>query len=592
MTWFSLQGKVATGLLCVLLACAACDPRQESPTPAVSTRGYLGKAELLNGQAPAAPVSASAFAPGETAITSNQLEGRLSLDTGSADINLIKLFDLFESTEDEELRIGTLPPIGLEVIQDGQNLIPVQRGRQDSAHPYWEWVVEPGKAWDEPGDEGWTRASLPFALLQRNANCTHNGMMSFLFRSDGSISPLSFQIASETCYYLKFDMWGTVPLNYQPGEVGSREELKAAYRAEAAARLPVKPLSDLAEDYPGARPEHFLNHDISTVSTYGFLIDGTHYSGGCPSRYGPLPYCEVLDLPSYSLAKTIIGGTVLMQLEQLYPGARSLLVSDYVPECAGDDRWDGVTLEHLLDMSTGNYLSTVDQEDEFLAYQGPMFSEEEHAAKIAQACSQFPRNSEPGTTWVYHTTDTYIAGAVMNAFLKEQTGADNDFYDDLFAARVLAPLNFSPTMQATLRSYDDTAQPFTGYGLTLLADDVVRYADFLMNSRGEISGEQILNPQLLSAALQQDPSDPGMTVEQGTMRYNNGLWAANLLPVETCPDETWIPLMSGYGGISVALLPNNTVYYVFTDGAQFKWAQAALESNRLKPFCENPAHDL
>jgi hypothetical protein len=47
--------------------------------------------------------------------------------------------------------------------------------------------------------------------------------------------------------------------------------------------------------------------------------------------------------------------------------------------------------------------------------------------------------------------------------------------------------------------------------------------------------------------------------------------------------------MSGYGGISVAMLPNGSVYYVFSDGAQFKWAEAAIESHKLKSFCEAKA---
>jgi hypothetical protein len=54
-----------------------------------------------------------------------------------------------------------------------------------------------------------------------------------------------------------------------------------------------------------------------------------------------------------------------------------------------------------------------------------------------------------------------------------------------------------------------------------------------------------------------------------------------------CDSPLWIPFMSGYGGISIAMLPNGSVYYVFSDGAHFKWADAAIESHSIKPFCEN-----
>jgi len=52
-----------------------------------------------------------------------------------------------------------------------------------------------------------------------------------------------------------------------------------------------------------------------------------------------------------------------------------------------------------------------------------------------------------------------------------------------------------------------------------------------------------------------------------------------------CPHAVWIPFLSGYGGISVALFPNNSVYYVFSDGGHFEWAKAAVESNNIRRYC-------
>ena len=80
-----------------------------------------------------------------------------------------------------------------------------------------------------------------------------------------------------------------------------------------------------------------------------------------------------------------------------------------------------------------------------------------------------------------------------------------------------------------------------------------------------------------------------MTVETDHVRYNNGVWATTVLPPGACPGPVWIPFMSGYGGISIVLMPNQSVYYVFSDGAHFKWAEAATESHQLKTFCEASA---
>jgi len=578
----------ALRLFSTLAACALLASCNSPGDPgAVLVRSDLGLDFLTGSDTLQAPVPTAAFSPRPRGKPGNHFEGRLSLSASSRDSNMQVVSDLFGRAGEAQLSLHTLPVIGFELVQDGSDLIPVVRGRQVSQHPAWEWVLEAGQVWDEAGDGGWTRASLPFALVQRNANCTHNGLLTFLFKSDGSVSRAAYQVGSETCFYFQADLWGTVDAQYEPGTVENRAGVIRHYRSELAARLPVKEIAALADAYPVVDLARFRLHDPGEVTTYGLVMDGVHYSGGCMTRFGPYPYCQSMVLPSYSLAKTILAGTVYMQLERLYPGIGEALVPDYVPECRGDERWKGVTLQHLLDMGTGNYRSTTNQEDEFFSYDSPMFSEETHAAKIATACTLFPRVSEPGTDWVYHTSDTYIAGALMNAYLREQLGEQQDIFGDLLVKNVLAPLSFSPAMRSGMRSYDEFAQPFSGYGMFLLPDDIARFALFLLTSEGRVGKEPVLDQGQLMSALQRNPDDPGMRAGSDTLRYNNGMWAANILPAGTCAGDVWLPFMSGYGGISVVLMPNDSVYYVFSDGAHFKWADAAAESNQLKPFCEN-----
>src|SRR3546814_20214925 len=81
--------------------------------------------------------------------------------------------------------------------------LPVRRDSVPGSHPHWEYVLSPGRVWDEAGDNGYSRVALPFALQQKNANCMHNGVLTFLFKDDGSVSKVAYQIASETCLYFK-----------------------------------------------------------------------------------------------------------------------------------------------------------------------------------------------------------------------------------------------------------------------------------------------------------------------------------------------------------------------------------------------------
>ena len=167
--------------LILLLSCDG--PQNSSQLPG---RSDLGP-EFLRGTGPLGrPAPAEAFTPRVTGPAANRFEGRLSLSMQPAGSRMDVIKDLFNRAGDTRLRLNDLPGINIQLVQDGNTLIPVDRARQAGGHPAWEWVLEAGQVWDEPGDNGWSRASLPFALVQRNANCTHNGLLTFLFKTDGS----------------------------------------------------------------------------------------------------------------------------------------------------------------------------------------------------------------------------------------------------------------------------------------------------------------------------------------------------------------------------------------------------------------------
>jgi len=572
-----------------LLILAACSEPPPPPGPTSSLRPHLAAEFLLGDAGLESPVPTTAYQPPTEINPANRFQGTLVLDISPGTGQAASRVDRFDQLEIDQLKIADLPPFQFDFVQEGSNLIPAKRGVQPSDHPYWEFILEPGKAWDEAGDGGYTRASIPFSLQERNANCTHNGLLTFLFKSGGEVSRVAYQVGSESCFYLQADLWGVVPARYQPKQLPEADAIIEAYRQEVAARLPVRPFSALSRDYPGTDLGMFRLHDPAEVTTYGFVMDGIHYSGGCETRYGPYPYCDVLDLPSYSLAKTVFAGTALAWMEANYPGSGSLLVTDYVPECSTDGRWEGVTLEHLVDMATGNYSSTESQVDEFASYETDFMGSELHADKIRTACSLFPRKSEPGSQFVYHTSDTYIAGTLINAYLREQAGSGGnppDIHRDVLVEEIMKPLDLSPVTWKTRRTYDEEAQPFAGFGLTFHSDDIVRFNLFLMNSKGMIGNKQVIDRKELEAALQRDPSDPGLNSGSELFRYNNGFWAHDVKENTGCSKSVWIPFMSGYGGISVVLLPNNSIYYVFSDGGHFEWAGAVDESNNIRKFCE------
>ncbi|MFD2986328.1 hypothetical protein [Sphingopyxis terrae] len=158
----------------------------------------------------------------------------------------------------------------------------------------------------------------------------------------------------------------------------------------------------------------------------------------------------------------------------------------------------------------------------------------------------------------------------MAAILREKRGAEADLYNDLVRP-LWDRLTLSPTLSTTRRSDDPAAQPFVGWGLTYQPDDIARLSRWLMQG-----ADGLLDERLLSAAMQR-------------ARRGAGFPAAFPLPLSRrlldprygamlgCPGSFWVPAMSGFGGISVAMLSGrDALFYSFGDSDHWDWSAAAV----------------
>jgi hypothetical protein len=575
--------KSAAAALLALLAAAPAAFAQKAPPL---------DAAILAGDAPYdAPVPMSAYAlpfgaePAQAAFT-----GRLRFRVAPADARHTLLLDRWKfATPGGEW--GVPPAFDFGFVAAAGHLVPVERGIVAGDGDWWDWVVGPGRTWQD-GDSGWSRASVPFALVEKNANCIHNGVLTFRYRGESEVSRVAYQVSHETCWYFQFDAWGTAAATRTADPDLDPARVAAAFGAETARRLPVKPIEQLELAYPGANAASFGSKediDPRDMTAYGLLVRGVHYAGGCETRSGRYPYCDEMLLPSYSVAKTVMAALALMRAEVVHPGVRNFAVTDYVPECRDAGGWDGVTLENLLDMATGRYESAEPEADEDAMNTGRFYVAPTHAEKIRIACTHFPRKEAPGKRWVYHTTDTYILGAALSAWWQREKGADADFYRDLLVDPVFSRLGLSPELATPRRTLDAVAQPFTGWGLVLRRDDLVKLGGFLAFGDGSLGKDRLLDAAMLNAAMQRDPADPGLPATNRDFRYNNGVWAWNIADTLGCRQPAWVPFMSGFGGISVVMMPNGIVYYYVSDGGVFRWARAVGEAQRFGPICRGDA---
>lgn len=534
------------------------------------------------------PVSLVEFTPSAgSRPASNVFSGRLTLSTDTQSNHFDLLVDELNFIELDRPGMQELPPFDFEFVQAGDHLIPVLSGPVSNDHNWWEFVLQPGPVWDEDSDDGFSRAAIPFALKERREDCIHNGLITFLFNDDGVVSQLAFQISNQTCRYLQFEMYGLLQADYEPGAVASARKTIATFASNRANRLPLRSMAQLETDFVGADSAEFGSVeeiDPRDMTIFGFIIDGVHYAGGCDTKYGEYPYCDEMAVPSYSTAKSFVGGLGLMRAEQIYPGTAGAMLSDYVPECG--DGWEGVTIEHALDMTTGHYGSPEPHVDEDAAIVSRFFTGEDHATKIDFACNEFPRKSEPGDHWSYQTWATYLAGTAINNRLQSLAGSDADFFDDFLVADIWTPLGLSQLAKQTRRTTDAIAQPFTGFGLTLLRDDVAKLAQFIGVDDGRLNDVDMLDRRLFDAIKQRNPDDPGMLAETELIRYNNGFRSMDVSTTLGCAEPTWLVTMSGFGGINIVLMPNDTAYYYFSDGNVHRYLHAVRESHRIRPMCQ------
>ncbi len=520
--------------------------------------------------------------PPAAAPPPHALEGVLELGGGPAE-DLTVHADLFELAHDPRWRIGELPPLRLELVADGPDLLPTVRGPQPADHPYWEFLAEPGRAWADPGQPERAIAVLPFALKEGNQNCVHYGLARFTYGADGIDGPVDWQIASETCLYLKFDAWGRSGAAFTAGVVPEAESTREAWRNEQAAHMPTRPVAALLERDPDLDLDALAPPAVDDATAWGVVLDGVHYRSDCPTRQGPHPFCDRVALPSYSTAKSLFAGLVFLRMVRRWPELESVEVPQLLPECAlGDGRWDGVRLRHLVDMTTGNYDSAEFHADEDAAKMQAFFLATTSADKLRFACEAWPRQSEPGSRPVYHSSDDYLLGVALNRFLKSRLGETADIHRDILVAELLAPENPGPLLDYTQRTYDDTAQPFVSWGLYFHPDDVARLGQYLQDDAA-LAG--LLNPADLEGVRFRDRSGMQSWALSRGEGYNAGFWGFDIAPHAGCEAPAWVPFMSGYGGIRWALPPGGAVYWFFTDGGHGSWMDALIALRDLSGLC-------
>ena len=469
--------------------------------------------------------------------------------------------------------LSKLPALNLNFSIEGSKFIPDSRALRTTQNFLWDIQYGVGEVWyDEFGN---IRTSFPFSLIQKNQNCVHNGVILFDMTEGGDISNMVYQIASETCGWFRFNLIGSAEVSLTSSLDLNTENIQD-FKDWQESTIPLKRLSSLGESYK----------DLGSVkevlpvnmTMFGFYDGESHYRGGCMTRKGRYPYCSELLMPSFSLAKSIFASNAMSMLEMDFPNIKNLFISDYVPECSSK-KWRSVTFGNALDMATGQYkYKNYYSEDWYLEQEG-YFKNFTHKDRIKSACNFFKKQANPGIKLSYHSSDTYILGTALNQFYKQNVSSEGDIYYDLLLP-LWNSLELSDALNEIRRSLDNVRQPYAEMGMFMLPDDVVKIGQYFLEIRKKV------DKGIMFDALQKNENNRGLVAIENLMYYNKGFWVKRFSGNKFgCSSDLWIPFMSGTGGITLVLLPNNTLYYYFSDGDEYAWDKAVEFANNLRPFC-------
>jgi len=559
---------------------------------ATELRGTLKASELTRPDAGAVEiVDYSWFLPiGESGPAVHRFEGTLT----------VPRFEMQRSSYSYPIQ-RFFPGFSVGFVAVDGYLVPSERSIIVSPDN-WSLILSPGKVWSEPGDDGLSRASFPFILgsppdRQFGAGESHNGVATFVF-DDTTVSAFRFQITQETAPDGDiYDMWGQVPMAYEPGIVDETGVIASDFAKELADQVLVADWSDLEVMVDSDVLDSFTTGlEPDEISAAGVVVDGVVYLQPSRTRSGDYPYPRYMQHGAASVSKSIGAGVAMLWLAERYgENVFDLHIVDYLDVTADHDGWVDVTFGDVLNMATGVGDNSPDRSPyDFDANEaGPNYRDfylaETVTGKLDAAFAAGNYSWGPNEIARYTSSQTFVLAAAMDSFLKATEGPDVNLWERL-TEEVFRPIGVHHMTMMSIPSDDgEGGVPYMASGLRLTIDDAAKITSLLQN-RGAHDGEQLLHPTRTSDALYRSGQLAGLptgkTFSDGDQAYHASFWS---LGHQTDTGTYFqVPFMSGAGGITIFLAPNGVSTFVFTDAGQDAYSlNSPAVAEAIRPYPTN-----
>ena len=474
------------------------------------------------------------------------------------------------------------------------------------AESFWDIVVQPGRVWAEPGEDGWSRASFPFALMNQLENDTHNGIATFLY-NDSEVSEVRMQIVQQTApFYIAehFLAWQQLAADYAPDPAVGSEAARQAWRAEARDRMPAQTWDALERKVGAGLVDGFDGAmDPGHLVTSALVHDGTLYYKPSETAMGPYPYTPEMRFGIWSVTKSVGPALAMLRLAQKFgPYVFDLKVTDYLEIPGADPAWEAVRFGDLLNMASGLGGGTVvaAPNDMYVDYLDESYDAWYTAPSLEGKLEQLGEVGAypwgPGRVARYRDRDMFALGAAMTGFLRSVEGPEADIWE-MLRHEVFAPIGIHHApMNRTVEPDGARGQPIMAWGWYPNLDDLAKVAR-LLHARGVHADAQILHAGKTAALFAPEdalPQGPANSLAQGERLYKMGFHYAPYHDKWT-GERIYLPYMSGWIGNKVVLLPGGmTAIRVSSAWPAPDEAQAAAEdptpmaevANRLRGFAD------
>jgi CubicO group peptidase (beta-lactamase class C family) len=459
------------------------------------------------------------------------------------------------------------PQVSISFITVDGDLVPstqdvIRSGSLQAGKSYWDIIVQPGKVWSEPADNGWSRASFPFALMNSIEGETHNGVAAFLYK-EGKISGIRYQILQQTSpFYVEdyFTASGTLKASFLAGDVPDHEAIKDRFTKAEAATEKVLDWKSLENEVGAAALEGF-NSTIAKGETVvdGIVFNGKLYLKSCDTTSGTLPYCDRQRFGVWSVTKSAATTSAMLRLAEKYgPSVFKEKISDYVKPAQNRPGWENVTFGDALNMATGvGYGSDQSKQNSiFEPFEDAYYrwyearSADEKLNALLDSAKPYPWG--PGKIARYRDEDIFILGIALTEYIKAKEGPNSDIWSFL-TSEVFEPIGiyYAPTNK-TIEPDDRNARALMAFGFYPTVSDLVKIAH-LYQEGGKHKEKQILNAQELAGVM---PSAKPIGLSTGDAHmpmYDKGFWHADMKSKSGCSFS--FAVMDGWGKNYVMLFP-------------------------------------